>query len=129
MNPYPKSRQLAPHERRKKEKQSNKEKGTQFETEVAAALNGKRNYQGGAGGGLGRADVSAMRDWHLETKNTERLSIPEWLRTLKEECPTNKRPALVFVAEGEVWLTIRLGDRVNFAADLIETAGYDVVPR
>lgn len=127
---FSKEQQLARYTKRKEAKTA-KEKGEVLEHEVKTAFGKKarKNHQGKTGGGIGNPDVSAMRDWHLEVKNTERLSIPEWLKTLKAETPNNKKPGLVFAHDGEPWLTIRLADRVNFAAGLVEAAGFDVVPR
>lgn len=93
---------------------------------VAKAFGGKRNNQARAGGGLSNSDVSAMRGWSIEVKNTERLNVPEWLRTLKSETPPGNKPGLVFAFEKELWFAFRLSDRVNFAQDLIEAAGGEV---
>lgn len=104
-------------------------KGQTFEKEVQAELQKtskkpiRRNNQRGAGGGLSNSDISAMDGWSIEVKNTERLTIPEWLRTLKAETPTNKKPGLVFSFEAEPWITVRLKDRMNLASDLVEAAG------
>lgn len=126
LNPYSKEAQLAHHNRRKAAKQSSKAKGNELENEVAKAFNGRRNNQAKAGGGLSNPDASTIRGWHFEMKNTERLSVPEWLRTLKSETPAGSKPGLVFSFEGEPWMTVRLGDRVNFAQDLIEHMGGEI---
>lgn len=125
---YSKEAQLKHHNDRKASKTA-KQKGNDGEKAVQAELQKfskkpvRRNHQGRAGGGLSNSDISALDSWNLEVKNTERLSIPEWLRTLKAETPPDKKPGLVFTFEKEPWVAVKLTDRMNFAADLIEAAG------
>lgn len=126
-NSYSKDAQLSRSPGNKKA--SAKEKGEAMEKKVAKAFNGRKNHQGKPGGGLSVPDVSAMQRWQLEVKDTERLNVPVWLRTLVAETPPSKKPGLVFTVDKEPWLTIRLADKESFAADLVEQAGFDVVPR
>lgn len=124
LNPYSKDSQLqnAPGNRRKR---SASEKGADAEKEVKSKLGGRRNHQGRLGGGLGNPDISSG-DLHIEVKNTAKLELPKWLKTLKEECPPNKKPALVFVHDNEPWLTIKLEHKEALAQHVIEQAGLEV---
>ncbi|MCE3234038.1 MAG: hypothetical protein K0Q50_218 [Vampirovibrio sp.] len=127
---FSKDQQLRHYNERKQAK-SAKQKGIQAEKSVQAEFQStskkpvRRNHQGKHGGGISNSDVS-MHGWSLEVKNTERLSIPEWLRTLKKETPVTNKPALVFTFEEEQWIAIKLKDRLSFAADQVEAAGGEV---
>jgi hypothetical protein len=129
MNPYSKETQLS---RSPGGKKTSKEKGVALEKTVQASFQStatkkvRRGFQGGAGGGLSIPDVSAMDGWHVEVKNEKTLKLPSYHKQLKEDCPSNKKPALVYSVNGNPWISIRLGDRVSFAADQIEAAGGEV---
>ena len=124
LSPYSKDAQLqnAPGNRRKK---SASEKGADAEKVVAKALGGNRNHQGKLGGGLCNPDISAG-DFHFEVKNTKRLQLQEWLTTLKQECPKNRKPGLVYNHDGEFWVTVKLEDKEALAQHVIEQAGLEV---
>jgi hypothetical protein len=128
---YTKDQQLKHHKARKaaktaKQKGNDGEKAVQAELQKFSKKPVKRNHQGREGGGLSNSDISALDTWDIEVKTTERLSVPEWLRTLKAETPPNKKPGLVFAFEEEPWLVVKLKDRMNLASDLIEAAGGEV---
>lgn len=121
-----KEQQLAHHNRRKAAKQSSKAKGNELEDTVAKAFNGRRNNQAKAGGGISNSDVSAMRGWMFEVKNTERLEIPKWTDNLLAETPAGHHCGFVYNHKGRLWLAFPLEWRVNFAQDLIEHMGGSI---
>ena len=85
----------------------------------------RRNHQGKEGGGLGNPDISiaGLTDWHLEIKNTERFSFTEFIKQMSEDCPRNKRPALIYKG----WMMFRVTDLSNLAADVVEAAGGEII--
>lgn len=131
MNPFSKEAQLSrsPGGNQHK-KTSPKAKGSAFERTVAVSFGKARvNSQAGAGGGIGRADVTALGGWQVECKATKILAIPEWWRRLNAEHAATVRKMLAFLLDGEILILVRKADLENLAADIVEAAGYDVVPR
>lgn len=129
MNPFPKEAQLSrsPGGNRNKAK-SPKARGSAFERTVAVSF-GKQarvNSQAGAGGGIGRSDVTPLPGWACEVKRTKTLAIPEWWRRLNAEHAATVRKMLAFLLDGEVLILVRREDLENLAADLIESAGGEV---
>lgn len=109
---------------------SPKARGSAFERTVAVSFGKARvNSQAGAGGGIGRADVTALGGWACECKATKTLAIPEWWRRLNAEHAANVRKMLAFLLDGEILIMVRREDLESLAADLLEAAGYDVVVR
>jgi hypothetical protein len=138
-NPYSKESQLknAPGNRKK---QSNQEKGATAEkkaiTEICSQLSRKpgkqdrQNNQRRKGGGLGISDISIkdLEGWHPESKAGNTYQFPAFWKQLREECPKNKRPALIFTTnEGEQYLQIRLKDLANLAQDVILGRGFEII--
>lgn len=128
-NPQPKEAQLSrsPGGNRNKAK-STKAVGSAFERTVAVSF-GKQarvNSQAGAGGGIGRADVTALGGWACECKATKTLAIPEWWRRLNAEHAANVRKMLAFLLDGEILIVVRREDLESLAADLLESAGAEI---
>jgi len=88
----------------------------------------RRGFQGGAGGGLGIPDVAAMEGWHVECKDEKAPRMTAYHKQLAEDCPANKKPALVYASplDGKPWISVELERRMEFASDQIEAAGGEV---
>lgn len=114
------------------DRKSAKQKGIDGEKVVAAAFSdvkgkpAKRNFQGGEGGGLARADVDALPDFHFEVKTVERFNMTAWHKQLAEDCPRNKKPGLVYTSEGKPWVSIRLEDVDSFVQSRAEQRGMEI---
>jgi len=132
-NPHSKEAQLARSPGNRK-KQSSKEKGAGFEKKVQAEFQKdstkkvRRNFQGGPGGGLGNCDIEAMPNWHWESKNEKRITMPAYHRQIKEDCPEKHKPGLIYASplDGTPWVSFPLELKMEFACDLIELAGGTV---
>ncbi len=112
-----------------RKKQTAPQKGAELEKQIVKTFGGKakRNHQGKPGGGLGgNSDVTAMPDWCIESKNCAVFSMPAWHRQLDEDTPTNKKKGLVYIWNGEPWLSIPLKDIDAFAFDRIEQLSGEV---
>ena len=85
----------------------------------------KRNHQGRAGGGLGVPDitVNGLDGWHIEVKETGKFSFTEFLKQLAEDCPKNKRPALIYKG----WMLFKVDNLANLAQDVVLASGMDII--
>jgi hypothetical protein len=127
LNSFSKADQLSRSPGNRK-KQSAPEKGAALEKEIVKAFGGKakRNHQGKPGGGLNNADVTAMPDWHVESKNCAAFNMHGWHKQLEEDCPKNKKKALVYAHKGKPWISIELENINAFCFDRIEQLGMEV---
>ena len=90
----------------------------------------RRNHQGRVGGGLGVPDlrVKGLEGWLFESKAEKNYRFSDYWKQLGEDCPTNKRPGLIYTNDkGETWLQIKLKDLANLAQDVVLGSGFDIV--
>ena len=132
-NPFSKESTLSKSPGNRK-KQSSKAIGSKFEKKVQSEIQEtstakiRRGYQGDTGGGLGNSDIQGLHRWHIESKNEKRCRMPDYHRQLKEDCPKEHHPALVYASpiDGEPWISLPLSLRMEFAVSIIEAAGGTV---
>jgi hypothetical protein len=125
LNSYTKEAQLKHHNDRKAAK-AERTKGQRQEKEVAKALGGRQNNQRGAGGGISQPDISFGR-FNIESKSGETEQIRAALTHIESETPPNRRPGLVFIHNKAQWIAIKLDHHIEFAADVIEREGGEVI--
>lgn len=140
ITPLPKTVQLERSTSEAKRQKQARKKGQEAEKKALTELcnqigrkpgKGDRvNNQRREGGGLGIADISIkdLEDWFPESKAESNYRFAAYWKQLRECCPKNKRPYVVYTADtGEQFLQIRLKDLANLAQDVVLASGYDIV--
>jgi hypothetical protein len=140
MPSYWKEDQLANATSQKQREKQARKKGQEAEKKALAELcnqigrkpgpGDRQNNQRREGGGLSIPDISikGLDGWHSESKAENNYRFPAYWKQLREDCPANKRPALIFTCNtGEQFLQIRLKDLANLAQDVVLAAGFEII--